>query len=137
MGHDPVLFGLESGKRDPTDTIGLEVKAFEAGLLFTRDVGIRDFILEGDSLIIFQALSEHSLPPSSVAPIVFGLMSSTNDFHRDEFSHVKRQGYRPVNLLAKHVLDIDDFFIWIEENHCFVKKVFSMMYFFFLLNTTR
>ena len=101
MGHDPVLFGLESGKRDPIDTIGLEAKAFEAGLLFTRDVGIRDFILE--SLIIFQALSEHSLPPSSIAPIVFGLMSSTNDFRRDEFSHVKQQGYRPVNLLAKHV----------------------------------
>lgn len=82
---------------------------FQAGLLFTRDARIRDFILEGDSLIIFQALSEHSLPPFSIASIVFGLRSSTNDFCRDEFSHVKRQGCRPVNLLAKHVLDIDDF----------------------------
>ena len=97
MSHDLVLFGLESGKRDPTDTIGLEAKAVEAGLLFTRDVGIRDFILEGDSLIIFQALSGHSLPPSSIAPIVFGLMSSTNDFHRVEFLHV-RQGYRLDHL---------------------------------------
>ena len=95
-------------------------------------MGIRDFILEGDSLIIFQALSEHSLPPSSIAPIVFGLISSTNDFRRDEFSHVKRQGYRPINLLAKHVLDFGDFSTWIEENHCFVKKAFlyDVLFFF-------
>ena len=40
-----------------------EAKVFEAGLLLARDIGIQDVILEGESLVIYNALCESSLPP--------------------------------------------------------------------------
>ena len=46
----------------PLGVLEAEAKAFEAGLLLTRDIGIQDVILEGDSLVIYNALCEASLP---------------------------------------------------------------------------
>ena len=43
-----------------------EAKAFEAGLQFAKDIGIQDFILEGDSLIIHRALSDLIQAPTSM-----------------------------------------------------------------------
>ena len=36
----------------PLGPLEIEAKAFEVGLQFTKDVGIHDLILEGDSLVI-------------------------------------------------------------------------------------
>ena len=40
---------------------------------------------------------------------------------RIDFSHVKRQGNRPVHLLVKHVLGIADYLTWMEETPCFLE----------------
>ena len=40
------------------DAVGAEAKAFEVGISYARDVGVAEFILEGDSLIISYALCE-------------------------------------------------------------------------------
>ena len=93
-----------------------EAKAFEAGLLLARDIGIHDVILEGDSLVIFNALCKVSLPPSLVASIVIGMLDLCKAFRQIEFSYVKRKDNRPAYLLAKHTVGIDDFIVWMEEN---------------------
>ena len=51
----------------PLGALEAKAKAFVARLLLARDIGIQDVILEGDSLVIYNALCEASLPPSSVA----------------------------------------------------------------------
>ena len=81
------------------DAVGGEAKAFEVGISYARDVGVAEFILEGDSLIISHALCElwsceQSSPPSSIGPIVNGILSSSHDFQHIEFFHVRRQGNR-------------------------------------------
>ena len=43
--------------------IEAEAKAFETSIIFAKEVGIREFVLEGDSLTIVQALKECSLAP--------------------------------------------------------------------------
>ncbi|XP_050248967.1 uncharacterized protein LOC126696240 [Quercus robur] len=99
-----------------------EAKAFEAGLLLARDIGIQDVILEGDSLVIYNALCEVSLPPSLVTSIVDGMRDLCKVFRRLEFSHVKRKGNRPAHLLAKYAGGIDDFIVWMEENPYFLEQ---------------
>ncbi|XP_075645523.1 uncharacterized protein LOC142616588 [Castanea sativa] len=47
----------------PLRALEAEAKAFEASIIFTRDVGVQDIILEGDSMIMYRALSELSPPP--------------------------------------------------------------------------
>ena len=40
----------------PLDAIEAEAKAVELGLMFARDLSIRDFTLESDSLMLINAL---------------------------------------------------------------------------------
>ena len=40
-----------------------KAKAFEMGLQFAKDVGVRDLILEGDSLNVYRALLDLTSPP--------------------------------------------------------------------------
>lgn len=54
----------------PVGAVEAEAKAFEARLLFAKDIGIQDIILEGDSLLAYNSLCEKSLPPSSVEAVV-------------------------------------------------------------------
>ncbi|XP_030948936.1 uncharacterized protein LOC115972837 [Quercus lobata] len=51
----------------------VEGKAFDAGLEFARDVGVQDYILEGDLVGIFNGFRGFSTPPSLIASIVRGM----------------------------------------------------------------
>ena len=94
----------------PLGTIEAEAKAFKIRLLFAEDLLIQDFVLEGDSLILVNALKELSPPPSAVAALVYSSMAAAQEFRRVDISHVCRQGNRPVHLLVKHAFGISDFF---------------------------
>ena len=106
----------------PLGAVEVEAVAYEQGLLFARDIGIHNFIIEGDSLIIHHALSEVSTPPSSVAAIIQGMQEMCKEFSGVMFSHVRRQGNKPAHLLAKHARGIVDFTAWIQENPCFLEQ---------------
>ena len=104
----------------PLKAIEIEAKAVEVGLQFAKDLSIRDFILEGDSLLVINALKELSPPPSFVAAIISSFLLVSQEFRHVVFSHVRRQGNRPVHLLAKYASGIDDFSVWLKEEHCFL-----------------
>ena len=57
-----------------------------------------------------------------VAALVYSSLAASHEFHRVDICHVCRQDNRPAHLLAKHALDIADFFVWIEENSYFIKQ---------------
>ncbi|XP_075662952.1 uncharacterized protein LOC142632436 [Castanea sativa] len=98
----------------PLGAVEEEAKAVEFGLHFVKDMMIQDFILKGDSLAFMNALKEISPPPSSVAAVVYGSLSTSHGFCQEEFFHVHQQSNRPAYLLAKHALGIRDFSVWIE-----------------------
>ena len=85
-------------------------------------VGVHDFVLEGDSLVVYNALCGSSTPPSKIAPVIWGILMTCEPLDRIDFSHVKRQGNRPAHLLAKHTLDIADYLTWMEETPCFLEQ---------------
>ena len=64
----------------PLGAVEIEAKAFEFGLHFARDLLIQDFILEGDSLVLVNALKEISPPLSSVAAVVYNSLFATPDW---------------------------------------------------------
>lgn len=47
-----VMAALSKKIKVPLGPVEVEAKDFELGLQFAKDVGIRDLILEGDSLIM-------------------------------------------------------------------------------------
>ena len=57
----------------PLQVLEVEAKAYEAGMLLARHLGLQDGLLEGDSLTISNALKGISIPPTSIAAIVEGI----------------------------------------------------------------
>lgn len=62
----------------PLGAVEVKAKAVEFGLQFVKDMMIQDFILEGDSLTLMNALNEISPPPSSVATVVYGSLLASD-----------------------------------------------------------
>ncbi|KAK9992106.1 hypothetical protein SO802_027091 [Lithocarpus litseifolius] len=104
-----IVAALSQKINAPLGALEVEAKAVEVALQFARDVGISDLIIEGDSFVIYNALSGHSTPPSSVASVISGALAFCVLFHRVEFSHIRRQGNKLAHLLAKHALGIVDY----------------------------
>ena len=62
----------------PLGAVEAGAMAYETGLMFAKDIGIQDFIIEGDSLVIHHALCEASTPPPH-PPLLYGCCSTRNE----------------------------------------------------------
>ena len=100
------IAGLSKKIHAPLGTIEVEAKAFEARIIFAKEVGIRDFV---------QALKECSLAQSSASALVYGMLAECNEFRNVGFSHVRWQDNRLAHLLTKQAFDFIDFFAWIRD----------------------
>ena len=78
----------------------VEAKAYEAGVLLARHLGLKNGVLEGDSLIVSNTLKQVSRPPTSVAAIVEGIYVLSLDVGVVGYSHVQRTGNKPAHILA-------------------------------------
>ena len=68
-----VIAALSKKINAPLGPVEVEAKVVEAGVQFTKDIGIQDIILEGDSLTVLNALGGNTSPRSSVAAVVAGI----------------------------------------------------------------
>ena len=81
MDSNGSVIGACSKKiRFPLGVVEVEAKVVEFGLQFAKNLLIQDFILEGDSLVMFNAVSETSSPPSSIATVIYGSVSISHEF---------------------------------------------------------
>ena len=71
---------------------------------------------------MFRALHDNSPAPASVTNLIYEVQVMSYEFRRVRFSHVCKKGNVPAYLLTKHVISIDDFLVWIEKSHCFLKQ---------------
>lgn len=100
----------------PLGAVEVEAKAFEVGLLFAKEVGVRDAILEGDSMIIYNALCNYSSAPSSIVSVVQGIDDISGDFWSVGYSQVRRQGNLPAHILVEYASSMTDYVAWIVED---------------------
>ena len=106
-------------------TIEIEAKAFKSCIVIACEVCIQEFVIEEYVLIIIQnssILHDDSLSSVPINPFVYRIKATCFEFRNVEFSHVCRKGNVSAYLLAKHVLGIEDFSVWIEENPCFLEQ---------------
>ena len=117
-----VVAALSRKINSPLGALEVEAKAAEAGISFARDIGIADFTVEGDSLVVYNSLSVEgdslvvynslsgqSDPPSSVAHVISGILGMYGIGLQIDFSHIRRQGNSPAHLLAKYASNLDDY----------------------------
>ena len=84
----------------PLGPLEVEAKAFEAGLQLARDMGCKDIILEGESLILVRALCGLFSPPSTIDSMVVRMQLLCSDFRTVYVSHVRRQGNKSAHILS-------------------------------------
>ena len=106
----------------PLGAAEVEAKAVEVGLLFAKDVGVRDVVVEGDSTVVYNALCNCSRAPSTIATVTNGIQDIGKEFRSIEYSHVRRQGNVPAHILAKNASSINDYVAWIEEEPCCIMQ---------------
>ena len=70
------IAGLSKKFLWPLGAIEVEAKTSESGLEFVKDVGIHDFVLEGDSLNVFHALCGNSHAASTITTLIYGVQVS-------------------------------------------------------------
>ena len=85
-----VIVALSKIVNAPLGATEIEAKAMEAGVLFTRDVRIREDMFEGDSLVICKALQGEGEAPSSTHNVLAVTLEQASGFRSFYFSHVKR-----------------------------------------------
>ncbi len=72
--------------------------------------------VEGDSLLICNALKNGDSGFTSYGGIIDETHLLAASFRRISFSHVKRDGNRAAHLLARWALDLqEDFVVWLEN----------------------
>ena len=105
----------------PLGPLEAEAEAVEVGLQFAKLLGVSDFIVEGDSLIVSRALSHSFSAPASIDAMIMGIRSAALEFHNVDFSHVKRNANSPAHLLAKYAKGIVNQCIWMENCPTFLE----------------
>ena len=116
-----VIAALSKLVNAPLEAEEIEAKAMETGVLFTRDVGIREAVFEGDSLTICRAFQGEGEAPSSTHNILAVTLEQASGFRCSFFSHVKRQGNVPAHLLAQYAKEVENYVIWLEECPSFLE----------------
>ena len=79
-------------------------------------------MLEGDSLIISNALKRLTLSPSSFDAIMEGIHELGAEIGVVLFSHVCRMGNKPAHILTRQAKNLVNDVIWIEEISCYIQQ---------------
>ena len=109
----------------PLGPLETEAKATEEGIMFARDLGVRDVVVGSDSQIVISTLLASIEPPVGIATIIEGIHQKLQDFKQVQFSHVKRQGKRPAHILAQCAKNNVSYVTWIEESPSMIESVLA------------
>jgi len=118
-----VIVALSKIVNAPLGAVEIEAKAMEDRVSFARDVGIREAVFEGDSLIICKALQGDGGAPSSIQNVLDGTLDLTSNLRSFAFSHVKRQRNFPAHLLAQYAKELKSYVVWLKECPSFLEHV--------------
>ena len=100
----------------------VQAKAYEAGVLLARHLGLKNGVLVGDFVIVSNALKQVSQPPTLVAAIVEGIHVLISDVGVVGYSHVRSTGNKLAHILAQQVQSFVNDVIWIEEISCCIQQ---------------
>ena len=92
-----------------------EALAAMKAMSFAHELGFQNIILEGDALNLIQALKAQEQNLLLWGLLVEDVKEYGTKFRRVLYSHVKRNGNSVAYNLAKRVLCIPDFQVWMKD----------------------
>ena len=110
-----VMGSLAEKIKKPDSVEVLEALAARRAILFATELGLQRVIIEGDSEIVFQAVSEVCSVCSCIGHIIKDCKSISGLFQTHSFSHTRRQGNAVAHALAKRARKSFPFLVWMES----------------------
>ena len=95
-----VIAALSKLVNAPLEATEIEAKAMESGVIFARDVEIREAMFEGDSLTICRALQGEGEAPSSTHNILAVTLEQASGFRSSCFLSCKKTVKCPCSLVS-------------------------------------
>ena len=95
--------------------VEIESTATVATLRFSSKLGFSQVVLEGDSQVLMETLINDNVFLSSDGLLIDDIRLATRFFSQLHYSHVKREGNKVAHSLARHVLCISNFVVWMED----------------------
>lgn len=99
----------------PLGALEFEAKDVEEGIHLAWDLGLKDIIVESDSLILVNALRGLGSIPSSIRKVMEGIEMTLRQFSLWKTSHIRRGNNRAAYLLAQHARWVDECIVWEED----------------------
>ncbi|KAK9983964.1 hypothetical protein SO802_033489 [Lithocarpus litseifolius] len=93
----------------------IEALAAAWALSFASDVGVRQAILEGDSLTVISDLREDGKVLAPYGLLLEDVKVLSLHFEELRYSHTKREGNSLAHGLARYALSIPDLLVWMED----------------------
>ena len=116
------LMGAMSKKLDILlGALEVEAKAFEEGLQFVKDLGLKHVELEGDAKGVIDALRGCSPPPISIKMIIEGIKGQKCNALVWEVSYVRRTYNMAAHLLARNAQFVSESIVWVEDLPPFIE----------------
>ena len=100
----------------PLGAIEAEVKAVEEGVLLAWDLGLKNVVVEGDSLAVTQALNGVVSPAISIQKVSEGILWWLKKFDNWKILHTRRSSNSAAHVMAKEAKSILDSVIWVEDS---------------------
>ena len=99
----------------PWGPLEAEAKAAEIGVGLAWDLGLKDREVEGDSLLVAQALKGSTPPALPILRIVEGVKWCLRNFSSWTIAHTRRINNVVAHLLARYAMNVFDCVIWVKD----------------------
>jgi ribonuclease HI len=122
-GEGEVVAALHSSQMGITDPATAEAYAAWKAVQFGRDLGLPKVILEGDALVIVQALQKEDPSWHKYGSLIETSRSLLRSFQSWSVRHTKREANMAAHLLAKEALRTPPETVWMEEYPVFLHEI--------------
>ena len=105
----------------PLGALEVEAKAFEEGLQFAEDLGLKQVVLEGDAQGVTDALMGCSSPPIFIQMIIEGIKRQKYNALVWKVNYVRRTYNMAAHLLARNAQFVSNSVVWVEDIPPFIE----------------
>ena len=92
-----------------------EAKAVEEGIIFARDLSLRNISVESDAQVVVKSFKAQGQASSSIHQVIEGTKMELYGFDTWEVNHICRAKNFAAHLMAKHAKFIFDYCVWVED----------------------
>ena len=99
----------------PSTTIEVEALVAQRAMELALEIGLNKGVLEGDSLILMNALKTNSHSLAQFGHIIKDIQFLASQFSIISFSHVKRHCNTIAHSIARRALSFSSLQVWMED----------------------